>query len=386
MEKTKGKKIAFVTGTILLIVALLRNTLVLSMLVFILLTVYKTEIGTFDDLFDNKLEKWAEDIQNLENPESIFGTSKDIFGVPYSESENREQNERKLKAGMIIYANADVVTDVALPDGGWLIGGDEMYMNLQDADENRTICEIDTSKILPFYRNYTQNNKYVTWEPYGIKELIKNNSIEWKTHYVWYELVIDKFYLEDRRVLPQKVSIYRKEGSGEDDDEVVFQESVEFDYPEKELDNLLLFSTEEELIPDEVGKTVPRYQYTDQDGKYLLEGSMYLMTEHYYTENDVPSNSSTDSRVGRKQLRDESVSDKKPGLIERLPGLRKSSNGHKELVSNYYGGAVKIVWGKNSYSYAVCKLLWLWIVIYALVGILLLIGICVLIKKYKKVS
>ncbi|MBQ9984020.1 MAG: hypothetical protein IJP29_05470 [Lachnospiraceae bacterium] len=210
----------------------------------------------------------------------------EILGRELTEVELRRQEELQLQFGLLIYNNnIGLAQDFVLADGTWFLDEDKMCIRISSVggdEQSSTFFTLDNQEILNQYRGYWEDSYYS----------YDKNATEMVERYRYYQLVFDRFYLDDMQVIPQQVSIYKVECNPEGD----------VDYPE--VTDFALMEIIQLEVPDTEG--LDCYELAEEINADTVEGLSYDYTcngsDAYKIMRDCTLNGKFFSVEGRKKM------------------------------------------------------------------------------------
>ena len=304
---------------------------------------------------ENKIqEKWMAGVEVISNSidhwnkhESIYeNNGKDIFGKEYTASEWEDECAKDFQARVIAFNNCSVMYDAQLPDGSWLIGGDDMFLKLFDENDNATIYTVETSELFPIYRKYTASNKYYyDVRPDGFVEKS-----------IVYYLVPNSFYIDGQMIYISEADIYLVEDEGiEWKKWAILEKKITLNVPEEHRTDLY-FERKDELRASDLNRSVVKFDYECESLPGGMSGSWWYLLDDY--EDPKANTGKDDMKVDREKFRDGILQYGTVGNKWDVLGFEKYKQGVIELESDYYGGTVKVVYCERNYFYHAYIVLW----------------------------
>ena len=164
-------------------------------------------------IVDSNMEKESFALNTLDKVVSNEYAAEECSHIVKRELTADEIIQQKIlqkKHSLMIYNNIGLAEDIVLPDGSWFLDKSPMIIRITDggSEERSTVYfTLENQEIMNRYLSYWKDN-YYSYDKTP-KEMVES--------YRYYQLVFDRFYLNDMTIIPQKVSIYKVERMPKDD-------------------------------------------------------------------------------------------------------------------------------------------------------------------------
>lgn len=324
-----------------------------------------------DPLVLNVGQKMIEDIDKGIEDDDAESYS-ELLGRELTKDEQQEQMILSKQQGMLRFNNLGLALDFMLPSGEWFLNEDLICVCLRlqtDEETYRNYFVVENDEILKAYREYFDNTFYS--HDKTTKEMIER--------YRYYQLVFESFYVDDNKLIPEKVSIYKvesmlPEGSMDDTIEVtdcVLAETLEFEV-----------SDTNDLKHYELAEKLDRYNVTEIAYNYTCDG-----LEGYSVLQDCTLNSKGLTLEKRKILLEEGLNETYTSKKRDLIGMSNYYYRVTNKDSERFGGQVAVVVCEQNIFYRVYLYVWRLMLVLVLVNVVVAVLITVVvsqIQKYKK--
>lgn len=290
-----------------------------------------------------------------------------ILGRNRTIDEEETQRRYTAQRSLFMYNNIGLAQDFVLSDGTWLLDEDRIYIDLslktEDGVFDYNIFLLEDQELLERYRSYWKDSFY-SYEK-SAKKMVER--------YRYYQLVFERFYLDDTRLIPQQVSIYRVERMPIGDAEYPkitsceLMETVQYEFTNKE--GLVYCELVTEIDADTVADL--SYDYTC-DGK-----------EGYRVKRDCTLNGKVFSLEERKKLLQECLDESYESRDRDLVGFSNYHYQKSTHDSDLLGGEVTILLCEQNILYNMCQYAWQLVVLVVVLEAVASIGIAGIIIAIK---
>lgn len=283
----------------------------------------------------------------------------EILGREFTKEESNEQRILEAQKSLLIYNNIGLAQDFMLPDENWLLDENRICIELSMTTEgdirHYNVFSLEHPELLERYRSYWKDSFY----SYDI------NTREAVERYRYYQLVFDRFYLDDMTVLPEQVSIYKVERmpvNGEEYPEITECERME----------TLQFEVlnEEELVCYELAMEIDTDTVADLTYDYTRNG-----VGMYRVNRDCTLNGKFFSLEERKKLLQEGFDETYESRDRDLVGFSnyyyRKSTGNSDLL----GGEVTMLHCEQNIFFNMYQYIWKLVVLIVVLEFAASIGI-----------
>lgn len=182
---------------------------------------------------------------------------------------------------LMMYTNLGEAYDVRLADGSWFMDENAIIISLSDQVDNdsdkSTLYMFHNDEIMADYRSYTSQSKH----DYMIKSQGEGKKDD---SFLYFELVIDEFYIDGEKMIPEKYTIYRLSDNVDGDGEFLVSpvKNGELTLPEmnSEAKHFLIQDNPEYEIS---GNAINRYVYKEESGDDEYSGIITVFNERDYS-------------------------------------------------------------------------------------------------------
>jgi len=267
-----------------------------------------------------------------------------ILGRDWTKEEENEQRELAAQSSLIMYNNIGLAEDFMLPDGNWFLDENMICLRLSMKTEDDTTYysyfSVENEQILNTYRDYWKDAFYS----------YNKNTKEMVERYRYYQLVFESFYLDDKKLIPERVSIYQVENilpEGSENTSVDVTKLTLMDTMEFEV------TKEDEWKHFEIVEEMDEYNITDLVYDYTCNGS-----GDYSVLRECTLNGKFFSLEERKQLLEDGLNETYTSKKRDLVGL--SNYYYRKAVKNsqMLGGEVTAVVCEQNIFYRVYLYIW----------------------------
>ena len=279
----------------------------------------------------------------LEETEEVYS---ELLGRSLTKEEVRQENIINLQHSLTICSNVFYADDICLPDGSWILSDHVITARLYTESKEMLYVTVDSPELVKAYNAYADQSEYAVRTDWVEGRNIKNT---------FYYVVLERFYLDGLRVIPEKASIYRidqEEYNTERKSSVTLADSLTCETGN--VDNLPCYELEE-----------------GQDTSSLT----YLTKFKYMCASEQKE---TSLMIGLVSGQESSLTERREVLEKLVSG--KHVSGKRDLIGipeyhttvirqdvPYYGGEVSIVLANRNVNYQIYKMFWI-------VGLILLIA------------
>ena len=204
----------------------------------------------------------------------------------YLDDDLTESDRARTMLRLMMYSNLGEPYDVRLADGSWFMDENAIAVTLsiqededQDADnsDNDDYYLFHNDEMMADYRSYTSESRH----EYMIKSQADG---DYNDSFLFFELVMDEFYIDREQFIPAKYSIYMVSDNVDGDGlfSVSPVKSGELMLPEMASDakHFLIQDNPQDIIN---GGAINHYTYQDESGEDEYSGTVIVFKERDYS-------------------------------------------------------------------------------------------------------
>lgn len=325
-----------------------------------LVRVFDTKVGNERRTFMMRVMKSeVEDEYNSAFEEDSYS---DILNRELTQEEINNRKELSITMSNILLSNIGMSLGIVLPDGNWLIDDDQLYIEIMNEERDHYIFTLDNADILNEYRKYTENSYY--------------HYDKWKMleKYRYYVMVLESFYVDDIRLVPEKISIYEVECNLDDTK------------PEDEV-NALLVDTIEFNIENVAG--LDYYEIVDEIDGYSVDEVRFNYAcngNEGYSAVPIVLTEKVYSVEERREILEDCLNETYEFQKRDLVGISKYYFVKEKHFSKLYNDYVTLAGCEDNIFYDTYKHLWQYVLLILVMDMIAAYGIAALIFVIKKRS
>ena len=350
-----------------------KRFLLISVVVFVVLLIIELIVVRIVDdrrgkntVAMNTMKRIVKDIDVVEESTDSAEYSV-ILERMLTEEELKEQKILEAQKKMITYNNIGLAQDIVLPDGSFLLDEDGMYVYISVKTEGDAVCyhvfSMENEEILNRYRSYWGDSFYS----------YDKNTKEMEEKYRYYQLVLDRFYLDGMEVIPEQVSIYKVERMPMDGEE----------YPEVTGFELM----ETIRLADLNVEGLDCYELVTEIDSYTVTGLSYDYTcngmGEYRVMKDITLNGKYFSLEERKELLTDFLDEKYELQDRDLIGVSKYYYQKNIYNSELLGGNVTTLVCESNILYNFCLYAWKLLLLVLMTQMMVSVGIAAIVIAVK---
>lgn len=354
----------------------IRKWLLFGVITFVVILLLELCVVRIVDYSQEKDSLWLNITQrmldDMVSEEVDMLNCSEIIGREWTETEEQEQRNLKTQSGLITYNNLGVAEDFMLSDGEWFLDEDLICINLRKRTEEGILYNgyfrVENDEILSTYREYWKDAFYS----------YDKNTQEMLERYRYYQLVFESFYLDDKQLIPEKVSIYKVENippKGADSTYIDVTDFTLMKTMEFEVQNT------DGLKHYEIAEPVDQYNVTDIVYDYTCDG-----VEDYSVLRDCTLNGKAFSLGERKALLEDCLNENYALKKRDLIGFSNYYYHKGVKNSSLLGGEVTVIACEQNILYRSYLYIWKFVLVVMIANIVVTAFITVIaaqVHKYK---
>ena len=277
----------------------------------------------------------------LEETEEVYS---ELLGRTLTKEEAIQENILNLQHSLAVYSSAYFADDIYLPDGKWFLSDDIITARLSTESKEKLYVSVDSPELVKAYNDYANQSYNVRTT--DMKERVEKSA--------FYCVVLERFYLDGIRIIPEKASIYRIEKEMHQDEveeySVTLADSV--DCETGNVDNLPCYELEAGQDTSSLTYlTKFKYMCASEQKEVSLMLGLISGQESTLTE--------------RREMLEKLVSGKHVSGKRDLIGIPEYHTTVIRQDSPYYGGEISIVLANRNVNYQIYKifLIFVWIIL-----------------------